>query len=55
MENRKRIWLILEGKGIELGKFEILKLANILSNFQRFIFDFGKAKGVKKRLYAPFS
>ncbi|MEM2086751.1 MAG: hypothetical protein QXF06_05035 [Archaeoglobaceae archaeon] len=42
----KRIWLILEG--VKLGRIEVLKLADILSNFQRFLFDFGRARNVRK-------
>lgn len=51
MSDKKRIWLILEGRDIKLGKLEVLKLANILSNFQRFVFDYGKAKGIRKKDY----
>ena len=47
----QRIWLILEGRGVRLGRLEILKLANILVNFQKFVFDYGKAKGVSKKDY----
>lgn len=48
MINKNRIWLLLQGKGIKLGRLEVLKLANILSNFQRFVFDYGRAKGIRK-------
>lgn len=47
----KKIWIILEGKKVESGRIEVLKLADILSNLQRFITDYGRAKGVKRLEY----
>ncbi|WP_461863967.1 hypothetical protein [Thermococcus sp.] len=45
------IWIIFEGRVVKAGRIEVLRLAEVLSNFQRFVFDYGRARGVQRREY----
>lgn len=43
-----KVWIHFTGKAVKANKIEVLKLGDFLSNFQRLLFEYGKARGIKK-------
>ena len=47
-EDKMKVWIQFKGRAVKANKIEVLKLGDFLSNFQRLLFEYGKAKGIKK-------
>ena len=45
---KMKVLIHFTGRGVKANKIEVLRLGDFFSNFQRLLFEYGKAKGIKK-------